>query len=697
MSIYTAIDTGGTFTDLVMFDADSGRVRYTKSLTTRQHPIDGIMDCVGKVGLDVGAATIFKHGTTLVINTLLERSGPAVALVTTRGFRDILELGRGNRTEPFNLFFRRDPPLVERELRFEIDERIDGQGNVLIAPDRAEVFKLADRVKTLGVAAVAVSFINSYLKPDHEQQVAQWLRDALPGCYVTSSTDLTREWYEYERTSTAAANSYTGPEVGAYISLLDTTLKGRGFDGQLLMMGSNGGVLSAHHAAAAPVLLVESGPVGGCIGAGAYGKHLGLDRLIAFDMGGTTAKCAIVRDGSFGVATTYYAGGYGRGIPIRAPVLDIVEVGAGGGSIAFLDQQMRLNVGPRSAGSKPGPVAYGRGGVEPTVTDANLILGRIDADRFQGGEMKLDVAAARQALIDRLAKPLDYSGEQGMLALASGILSIAAVKMSEAIKRITVQRGLDPRDFILFAYGGGGPLHAVELARELSIPIVVIPPEAGNFSAIGMLLADIRRDESRTFLRRLDEDGVREINDALAVMETEMGEALHRDFGALPVAYQRAVEMRFVGQYHTVRIDTGNNGLGNNGLGTDDLSALRRRFLDTYRARYGHAIDRAPVEVVSLHCAATAKTERPDIKGLAGDLPASEPNAVATRPIVLPGGQAPSPAKVFARRSLPFGFAADGPAVIEEYGSTTLIGAGDRFVIGELGEIRITLSAKNAA
>jgi N-methylhydantoinase A len=308
-------------------------------------------------------------------------------------------------------------------------------------------------------------------------------------------------------------------------------------------------------------------------------------------------------------------------------------------------------------------------------------LGRIDPNRFQGGEMKLDVAAARQALADRLATPLDYRGEQGMLALASGILSIAAVKMSEAIKRITVQRGLDPREFILFAYGGGGPLHAVELARELAIPMVVIPPEAGNFSAIGMLLADIRRDESRTFLRRLDEDSVREVNQALGAMEAEMGEALLRDFGKLPVAYQRALEMRFVGQYHTVRID----------VGDDDLVQLRQRFLETYRARYGHAIDRAAVEVVSLHCTATAKTARPDIKGLAGELPTSEPERLVTRPIIFPGRQTACPANVFARRSLPLGYAAQGPAVIEEYGSTTLIGPDDHFAIGELGEIRITL------
>jgi N-methylhydantoinase A len=681
MSIYAAIDTGGTFTDLVMFNASSGDVRYTKSLTTRNRPIDGIMDCVDKVGLDLEAAALFKHGTTLVINTLLERSGPEVALVTTKGFRDVLEFGRGNRTEPFNLFFKREPPLVSRGRRFEINERIDGQGNVLTAPDKREVLALAERLRVAGVAAVAISFINSYLKPDHERQVAEWLRAALPDCYVTSSTELTREWYEFERTATAVANSYTGPEVGAYIGSLEATLKGRGFGGQLLLMGSNGGVLSAQHASAAPVLLVESGPVGGCIGAGAYGTHLGLSQLIAFDMGGTTAKCAIVRDGTFGVESIYYAGGYGKGTPIRAPVLDIVEVGAGGGSIAYLDNQNRLNVGPRSAGSNPGPVAYARGGQEPTVTDANLILGRLNADRFQGGEMKLDVDGARKAVLERLAKPLGYNSEDGLYWLASGVLSIAAVTMGEAIKRITVQRGLDPRDFILFAYGGGGPLHAVELARELSIPMVVIPPEAGNFSAIGMLLADIRRDESRTFVRRLDEQSIPEIDDAFGVMENEMRAALQSDFDGVPVTFQRAAEMRFVGQYHTVRIDVGGN----------DFTVLRKRFIDTYRQRYGHAIERSPIETVSLHCTATAKTARPNIKNLAGDLPATAPKSVPTRPVVFPGGQSPVPTKVFARRALPFCFGDTGPAVIEEYGSTTLVGPADRFSVGELGEIRIEL------
>ena len=677
MSTFVAVDTGGTFTDLVMFDSDSRKVRYTKSLTTPENPIEGILACVDKAEVALDRAGLFKHGTTLVINTLVERSGPRVALVTTRGFRDVLDPGRGNRTEPFNLFFRRDPPLVPRELRYEIDERIDGDGNVLTAPERAQVTALAGELRENGVAAVAVSFLNSYLQPAHERLVSEWLREDLPGCVITAGSHLTREWYEYERTATAAANAYTGPGIGRYVANLGKALSDRAFTGELLMMGSNGGVLSPNYAASAPVLLVESGPVGGCIGAGAYGERLGLPNLIAFDMGGTTAKCALVRDGDFAVESLYHVGGYGRGMPIRAPVIDISEVGAGGGSIAWLDGQKRLHVGPRSAGSTPGPVAYGRGGTEPTVTDANLVLGRLSAGRFQGGEMKLDVAAAERAIATKLAEPLGYSGKKGMLEIACGILSIAAVIMGEAIKRITVERGQDPRDFVLFAYGGGGPLHAVELARELAIPVVVIPPEAGNFSAIGMLLADIRRDESRTYPRRLQVEAMAGIDVLFDDMESEMRASLAKDFGDVPVSFDRLAEMRYVGQYHTVRIP----------LRTKNADALLETFNTAYKARYGHAMEKSTVEFVSLHSVAKARTPQPEIAGLAAVQDSSA--APGSRPVFFPQAGGELPTRVYWRNALPLGFSGEGPAVIEEYGSTTVIGPGDNFEVGKLGELRI--------
>jgi N-methylhydantoinase A len=681
MSVYLAVDTGGTFTDLAVFDARNRRVQYTKSLTTHHNPIDGILTCLGKVDAEVAEAILFKHGTTLVINTLIERSGPTVALITTKGFRDALELGRGNRTETFNLFFRRDPPLVPRELRFELNERMNAQGEPLVRPSRSDVAELAERIRHLKISAVAVSFLNSYREPAHELLVAGWLREMLPGCFITAGVELSREWYEHERANTVAANAYTGPKVGGYVAFLEESLRARGFGGKVWMMGSNGGVLSTRHAAAAPVLLVESGPVGGCIGAGAYGEALGIPNLIALDMGGTTAKCALVRGGRFNVTSTYYAGGYGKGTPIRAPVIDIVEVGMGGGSIAHLDQQNRLKVGPRSAGALPGPVCYARGGTEPTVTDANLLLGRLSSQSFQGGEMVLDIEAARAAFAERLARPLGYAGNKEMLRLAAGILSIAAVQMSEAIKRVTVQCGQDPRHYALFAFGGGGPLHSVELARELSIPLVIIPPEAGNFSAIGMLLAEVRRDESRTFPRRLEEEEFSAIEAVFSEMEEGLDRSIRHDFGDVQVRFDRLAEIRFVGQYHTVRV----------GANAETVADLRRQFLDVYRAQYGHAMEEAAAEIVSLHSIGRAVTPKPGISDLIACGRFRESPSTRTRAVYFSHVDALLQATVYARGELAPGFSAEGPAIIEEYGSTTVIGPDDTLEIGEMGEIRIAV------
>lgn len=682
MTPFIAVDTGGTFTDLVAFDPGSRRVSFTKSLTTHVNPLDGIMECVTKTGMSLEGAALFKHGTTLVVNTLIERSGPLIALVTTRGFRDVVDLGRGNRSDQYDLFFRRDPSLVRRNARFEVDERIDGQGQILVAPKREEVEDIAKRIRAAGLTAVAVSFLNSYLEPANEVLVAGWLQEMLSDCFVTASTELSREWYEYERTSTATANAYTGPKVRHYVKALSDQLASRRFAGQFLIMGSNGGMLSPNQATRGPVMLVESGPIGGCIGAGAYGQALGMDNLIAFDMGGTTAKCALVREGKFDVVSTYYVGGYGRGIPIRTPVIDIVEVGAGGGSIAWMDEQARMHVGPRSAGSMPGPVCYGRGGENPTVTDANLILGRLNPLHFQGGEMALNDTKARAAIEDRLAKPLGYQGEAGVLQVASGIVDLAVVTMSGAIKRITVERGKDPRDFALFAYGGGGPLHASQLARELSIPTVVIPPEPGNFSAIGMLLADIRRDQGRTFVRPLNADEIEQMSSVYDEMIAELKSSLKENFGNVPIKINRFAEMRFVGQFHTVQIE----------VEKQDVETLRTRFETEYLSRYGHLISGGRVEFVSLHAAASGETARPDPTDIFRKPDRDAKPRMSMRPVYFSAESGAVATQVFARETLPAGFVGDGPAVIEEYGSTTVVGPGDRFEVGALGEIRIHIN-----
>lgn len=683
MSYAVAVDIGGTFTDLVAYDHESRRVLYTKSPTTYDNFVEGIVDCFAKASLTPEQATFLNHGTTLVINAFIQRRGAKAALVTSEGFRDLLEIARGNRPDPFDLYYRRDEPLIPRSLRFEVPERIDSKGQVVAPLDMRALEVLAVQLRQLEVEAVAVFFMSSYIDSRHEEAAAARLRELLPGVYVTHSTELTREWYEYERTSTVAANAYVGPQVNSYIRRLESDMQARGFGGSLFMMGSNGGLLSVDRTCRQPIGLVESGPIGGCIGAGAYAEALGFKNVVAFDMGGTTAKCALVENGRFNVESIYYAGGYVRGFPIKSPVIDIVEVGSGGGSIAWLDALTRLHVGPRSAGSTPGPVCYGRGGTEPTVTDANLVMGRLNADRFLGGELKLDIESAARA-IQQIAEPLGYAGEDGMLRMADGILSIATVIMAGAIRQVSVEHGLDPRDFVLFSYGGGGPLHAAALARELSIPTVVIPPAPGNFSAIGMLLADARLDKSSTFTRPLTDEVVMTVRQAFAEMEAETAAALAREFNAQDVFFERYAEMRYVGQRHNIKVPVSN---------ISDVEAIRIAFERDYKRRYGHADAKAKVELQALHLSAFARQRRPDLASLPEIGPARTESA--SRPVYF--GQAGGwvTTAVYERSALVPGFAAEGPAVIEEYGSTTLVMPGDRFEIGPLREIRIHCGGKS--
>ena len=681
MTSIVAADTGGTFTDLAAYDRDTGRLTYTKSLTTYGNLVDGVMDCVRKAGVRLDQADVVKFGTTLVINTFIQRNGARTALVCTKGHRDALELRRGNRPNPFDLRYERDPVLVERDLRLDVDERIGGQGEVIRPLDEAEVARLAEKLRELNVEAVAISFLNSYGNPSHEERTAEILRRELPGVYVTAGTELTREWYEYERTSTAAANAYVGPRLNDYVQRLDGALRQNGFARTFYLMASNGGVFSVERARQQPVMLVESGPVGGCIGASVYAQEMGRDKVIAFDMGGTTAKCAVIENGRFEIKSPYYVGGLTKGFPVRGAVLDIVEVGAGGGSIAWIDAQGRLGVGPKSAGSDPGPVAYGRGGTEPTITDANLVLGRIGASSFLGGEMGLDETGARKAIEQKLAGPLGFDSVGGIDELAQGILTLGAATMADAIKQITIERGLDPREFSLFAFGGGGPLHSAALARELNIPEVIIPPEPGIFSALGMLLADARVDETQTFLRPLTDAATTEMLQAFETMETAMREALSRELDNAVILFERQAMMRFRGQRHAMRTLLG---------AQTNAEGVRADFESQYRRRYGFAEAGAPLEIVSLVLTAMAHIDRPALDKLRPLLDATSPPAPTSRPVYFAEAGKRLETPVYRRNALPVGFAANGPAIIEEYGSTTVVGPNDAFEIGRLGEIRIS-------
>lgn len=684
MRFMIAADTGGTFTDVGVYDAVTHEVQYGKSLTNYADLVKGVMEGLSGIGVSVEDALLLKHGTTHVVNTFLQRNGARTALVATRGFRDILEIGRGNRPVPFQMNYRRDPPLVPRTLCFEVDERINSRGEVMRTLDTAQVEALAETLQRESVEAVAISFLNAYANPVHEEQARRLLAECLPGVYVTTGTTLTREWYEFERTSTAVANAFVGPRMRSYVETFSACLQEQKFTGSFYMMGSNGGALSVARTLEQPVALVESGPVGGCIGAAAYARAGKWNRLIAFDMGGTTAKCALVTDGSFDVQSIHYVGGYEHGFPLKTSVVDIAEVGAGGGSIASVDAHGGLTVGPRSAGSEPGPVAFGRGGTEPTVTDANFVLGRIGDSTFLQGNLALDLEAARAAISQCVAEPLGYRGAEGLDTAAQGILNLTTATMAGAIREITIERGLDAREFKLFVFGGGGPLFGSILARKLHISEVIVPPHPGCFSTLGMLIAGARIDVSRTLVTMATEAALETINARFAELEEAALITMKNELGAERVCFDYWVEVRYSGQVHTVRVPY-------------SKAAALETFLDafstTYRGRYGHTNEGCDVEILGLRLGAEADIPRPDLARLSGSPKTGTPVSVGKRLIYFsaPYGRVETP--LWLRESLPVGFSIAGPAIIEEYSATTVLLPEDRAQVGALGELVIRCGA----
>ena len=679
MTVTVAVDIGGTFTDLVAYDYDGQTVVYTKASTTYDNFVDGILDCFRKARIDPERVGFVNHGTTLVINSLIQRKGAKAALITTRGFRDVLEIARGNRPDPFDLHYRRDPPLIPRQLRFEVEERTSFEGEVLIPLDMDGLERLADTLKAQCVEAIAVFFMNSYANPEHEELAARRLRELLPHVYVTCSTELTREWYEFERTSTAAANAYVGPQVDTYIRRLEKDLRGNGFPGTLYMMGSNGGLLSVDRTCRQPIGLVESGPIGGCIGAGVYAEALGIKNVIAFDMGGTTAKCALVENGRFSVEFDL----------LCRRLCEWLSDPFAGDRHCRGRVRRRLHCKARHARPAVGRSAErrfdaGAGVLRPRRHRAHRDRRQSRAwpsqsRKFLGGEAKLDVRAAEEA-IDSIAAPFGYKGADRIERMAEGVLSISTVIMAGAIKKISVQHGLDPRDFVLFCYGGGGPLHAGSLARELSIPTIIVPPEPGNFSAVGMLLADARLDLSKTFVGTLDESHLESMAGLFEEMEQESRAVLQKEFEAKDVFFERHAEMRYVGQRHNIKVPIS---------GLRDAAGIREAFDRDYKRRYGHADPRARVEFQALHLSAFSTMRRPALDRLPR-VAASTDIKTASRRVHFGDDLGSVESKVYDRDVLPVGFRAVGPAVIEEYGSTTIVWPGDTFEIGPLHEIRIT-------
>jgi N-methylhydantoinase A len=680
--IRLAADVGGTFTDVAAFDEITGELKLGKTLTTPQRLVTGIENGVSRADSRLQAARLFLHGTTIAINTILERSGAKCALLTTQGFRDIYEIGRVNRPEAYNLFFRKHVPLIDRDLRFEIMERIDAQGAVLIKLDEAQVRKVATEAVAQGVQAVAILFLHSYRNPVHEQRAKDIIQREFPQLFVTASHELSQEYREYERTSTAAANAYVGPRVQQYLSEMQSHLDEGGFSGNFLIVQSSGGLFDADDARSACIRMLESGPAAGVVGAKALCDQIGMKNAIAFDMGGTTAKAGVIYEGGVLMTGSALVGGYATGLPVQIPMIDIQEVGTGGGSIARVELGNALRVGPQSAGAVPGPVCYGLGGTEPTITDANLVLGRLGADRFLGGEMRLDVEAAQRALAERIASPLGLDPVKA----AEGILRIATTKMAHVVRWVTTERGLDAADFALIAYGGAGPLHASAVARELAIGTVVIPRAPGHFSAYGMLVADLRRDFVNTWFTPLADASFADMEAIFAGMEARGHATVTRGQALAGTSVHRAADMRYVGQEHAVTVEIPIELFRN-----QDRDGIKALFDAVHLTRYGFSVPNEKAEIVSLRSATVGEMRKPPFEPIARGEAVHDPAAFSgTRPVYFVStGFVDAP--TYDRPLLKAGNRIAGPALIEEHASTTVVHPGDAVEVDAFGDLIMTI------
>ncbi len=672
--IVVAIDIGGTFTDLVGFDDEAGRFAEAKSLTTPHELTQGILDCIRKSGLKAAAIDELIHGSTIAINTLIERKGAKTGLIVTSGTRDVYIVGRGNRPEAYNLFFHRHRPLVPRHLTREIEERLLSSGEIFRPLNKASVTEACRALVAEGVEAIAVCLLHSYVDPTHERNVGQMVREALPHAYLSLSHDILREYREFERLSTTVVNAYIGPKVGGYVSNLKSRLGETGFAGELSIMRSNGGVMTPEVATARPVAMMESGPVGGIIASARVGEKLGFANVISFDMGGTTAKTSLVRDGEPTLAPGYYVGGYASGHPVMLPMIDVVEVGAGGGSIAWIDDVGALKVGPQSAGADPGPICYRGGGTEPTITDANVVLGGLDPHNFLGGELVLDAQGARTGIEQKIAKPLGMD----TITAARAILQIAISKMALAVREVSVEKGYDPRDFALVASGGAGPLHICAIARELHIPKVIVPLFPSHFSALGMLLADERHDFIRTFycdLANLDFKAVLAVHDEMA---SEAKKSLRH---ANQAEWQVALDLRYVGQEFTLSVP-----ITREAIKRGNRQKIRAAFDALYEHRYAHQSPDEPVEMVNIRLTAIGKRPTLRFPRLAKRVTAK---AARHRGVYLSDSRKPVSCPVYQRGALGAGARIKGPALIEEHGTTTVLFAQDRCTVAPSGELTI--------
>ena len=662
MAWRVGVDSGGTFTDVCLFDDESGQVATWKVPSTPDDPSRGIAAGVeqglGSVGGNAGSVAYFGHGTTVGTNALIQHRGVKTGLVTTDGFRDLLEIGRQKRPDLYDLFVEKPPVLVTRDVRLGVPERVRHDGAIETALDEQAVRDAARRLRAAGVAAVAVSFLYGFLRPEHEERARDILAAELPGVFICTGNEVAPEFREYERMSTAVVNAYLGPVMQGYIRRLGERLEALGLRAAPHLTQSNGGVIGFEQAARLPVRTVLSGPSTGVVAAQQVGLAAGFSDLITFDMGGTSTDVALLQGGACRLSSEAIVHGY----PIKAPMLDIHTVGAGGGSIAHVDSGGLLKVGPRSCGAAPGPVCYGRGNEEAAVTDANVVLQTLNPAHLLGGRMAVRQDLARAA-IGRLAGQLGL----GVMETAQGIVSVVTANMARAIRVVSVQRGHDPRDYTLAAFGGAGPLHAARLARELDIARVLVPRNPGIFCALGLLLTDLRADFAATRLTTLAPGAAAVMEDAFAGLRGQ-AEAWFAAEGISERQVARTVDMRYAGQNYELAV-----ALADGAVTQASLDGLAAGFAAAHRRMYGFVAEGEAVQLVTFRVEATGLVRRAQVRAEAEAGPDASGAVAGTREVWLPeaGGFVACP--VYDRERLRAGNRFAGPAIVEQMDATTLV------------------------
>ena len=675
-----ASDIGGTFTDLVYLDESTGEMGASKASTTPRDFAEGVIETLKRAKLRVSDTTFFVHGSTIIINALTERKGAKTGLITTKGFRDVLEITRANRPDLYNMYYTKPKPFVPRQFRLEVRERVNYKGEELAPLSIDDVREAVDYFKRHAIEAIAVCFLHSYANPSHEKRCGEIIRELTPEIPVTLSCEITQEWREYERTNTAVLNSYVLTTARSYLDNLEKRLSALGMAEVHHVMQSNGGTATFGMGKRAPINMVESGPVGGVIGAAVIGKLIGEPNVISFDVGGTTVKTSLVEGGNPRI-TTEYKIEWRRdfaGYPILAPTVDIVEIGAGGGSIAWVDGAGALRVGPVSAGADPGPASYGWGGDKPTVTDANVLAGRINPEYFLGGEIPLQVDLAKKAM-----RPVADAFHISIEDAAMGVIRLADSNMVNALKLVSVRRGYDPRDFVMVAFGGGGAMHAGALTRELRLKRALIPTNPAVFSAWGMLMTDLRQDFIRTLIRQADQIETAELTSFFTDMEAQAMDLMReQSISEDRIMFQRFADMRYVGQEHTVKVP-----IPNGGIESKHMPEISEKFHQLHEQAYTFRLE-SPLELVNYHLIAFGVVEKPELNRVDDDGLSLEAARKGKRRVNFDElGFHESP--IYERDLLPVREAVQGPMVIEEPASTTVVFPDQRVMRDEYGFLHI--------